>query len=480
VSNTSTNYLQSILAVVHHDLAPCVQTPYEKHRVELIELLLLRLIEDAEAPSPRDYWAAVFNELAGFEVSLALPEALRAALLSINERFSLQGASQSELTATLSRALGSATPPGAAELEGVGKVIRAIAVAERSLRDRLEARIVERRARFSTADATDAETELSAATLTRYLKQRFPEEPDVRAENIVQIPGGRSKATIKFDFVTDKRSETMIIRKDFAKDFMDCSVADEYPIVRAVWKAGLPVPEPYWLESDPSIIDGRFIVFARAPGKVAGTMFEAHVSPEVARQFAATMARLHSLDIHESKIAANLDYGVSDFAAREMIEVSYAKHRSNTPDNALLEAAHLWLFRHLDCVDRRAALIHGDASFHNVLADGERVTALLDWELAHAGDPAEDLMSGKALVETIMPWQDFLSAYVAGGGKPISEERQRFFAIWKLLHYTMFAHAARVMFESGRDLDVRLAAIGYNTYARLQNNLARELMLAPV
>lgn len=36
-------------------------------------------------------------------------------------------------------------------------------------------------------------------------------------------------------------------------------------------------------------------------------------------------------------------------------------------------------------------IVHGDFGPQNMLLDGTRVTALLDWEFAHRGDPIEDL-----------------------------------------------------------------------------------------
>ncbi len=39
----------------------------------------------------------------------------------------------------------------------------------------------------------------------------------------------------------------------------------------------------------------------------------------------------------------------------------------------------------------RRTLVHGDFRMGNLMVDGERVTGVLDWELAHIGDPVEDL-----------------------------------------------------------------------------------------
>lgn len=473
-------YLRSILSVVQNDLSPLLTSAYASHRAELIQMVLLRVIAELESGEAPAYWSTLFSAIdrAIPDVSV-LPAELRETLDRVRKQSEASGANIAHLKTQLSRALAGVNTEHERERNAVRAVAAAIAAAESLGRVDLEARIVAAKEQILERKTSSQELAVPEAVLTDYLRRRFPDQPDVRAERITPIPGGRSKGTILFEFVSGTRHESMVIRKDFAKDFMQCSVSDEYPLVRAAWKAGLPVPEPYWLEQDASVIDGKFIVFARVPGQAAGTMFEMKTSPEVARQFAAALAKLHSMDIAAAGLTDALDFGRSRFPVRDMVLASYEKHQQYTAANLLLESAHVWLLNNLDCIDPRPVFIHGDAGFHNVLADGNRMTALLDWELAHAGDPAEDLTSCKTLVETIMPWPEFLDAYVAAGGRPISPQRQHFFTVWKLVNYIMFADAARRMFEAGVDPDLRLAAIGYNTHNRLQNNLARALAQPP-
>lgn len=472
-------YLRAILSVIQNDLSPLLTSAYASHRIDLVQMVLLRLIADAEGASTDEYSSELvqqLNQIAG-ELNSA-PAPLANILKTIRgEQGSLPA--DSRLQTRLASALAATQATNAAEKAVVRAVVRAIATAESRPRGEIEAKIVATKATIADLKTSSQELVISEEVFTQYLRRRFPDKPDIRAANLTPLPGGRSKGTILFDLTSGGRTQSMVIRKDFAQDFMQCSVVDEFPLVRAAWKAGLPIPEPYWLEEDASIIDGKFIVFARVAGKAAGTMFEMKTTPAVARQAAAALAKLHAIDINAEGLADALDFGRSTFAVRDMVLSSYEKHRANTAENLLLESAHVWLLNNLDCIDPRPVFVHGDCGFHNVLADGDRMTALLDWELSHAGDPAEDLTSCKTLVETIMPWQAFLDAYVEAGGKPVSAQRQHFFTVWKLVYYITFADAARRMFESGADPDLRLAAIGYNTHRRLQNNLARALALAP-
>jgi aminoglycoside phosphotransferase (APT) family kinase protein len=477
-------YLRAILSVVENDLVPALTGDYVRHRAELIQMVLLRLIADAESVQDQGYATRLGAEVAMLaDDSADAPAPLAEALRAVRKGWDFSAAAVEHSTTALLEALaathrGSTDAPAAVEPPAVlDTVIAGLARAEHQTRQDIENRILANRERVRVNRTSSFELAISNDTLTRYLQRRFPDEPDIQATGITSVPGGRSKGTVLFDCVAGGRLTPMVIRKDFSKDFMGCTVSDEYPIVRAAWQAGLPVPEPYWLESDAGILDGRFIVFARVSGKAAGTMFEPKTTPAVVREMAAVIAKLHALDIRKAGLTDTLEFADARFAVGAMIEKSYQKHRARKSLDLLYEAAHAWLMKHLGCVRKNTALVHGDLALHNVLADGTRVTALLDWELAHAGDPAEDLLSFKALAETLIPWSEFMDLYVQHGGAPVSAERERFFSIWKLLKYSLYASSARDMFESDVDGDLRLAAVGYNTYSRLQNNLALELSL---
>ena len=57
----------------------------------------------------------------------------------------------------------------------------------------------------------------------------------------------------------------------------------------------------------------------------------------------------------------------------------------------VFELALSWLDRRRPAPTARPLLVHGDFRTGNYLADESGVTAILDWEGAHLGDPIEDL-----------------------------------------------------------------------------------------
>ena len=66
-------------------------------------------------------------------------------------------------------------------------------------------------------------------------------------------------------------------------------------------------------------------------------------------------------------------------------------------------------------------------------------------------------------------------AYRAAGGPAISPERLTFFGVWRTLILSVWTGLARTAYDSGADRDLRLAAIGHNTFPRQLRALANDL-----
>ncbi|UZW57507.1 phosphotransferase [Sphingobium sp. JS3065] len=464
-------YMLSVAAAVHNDVVPVVTENYPRHRVELAETMLLRLAADAAGGFGKEFVAEI-AKLPGGMVGAQAPQALGEALDALAQLAPSDETAIEKGRVRLARTL--AENSQAIDRSLVLRLTGAIAKAENASRVARESAIAEMASRLGHKAGSAEELAVSADQMSDYLRRRFGRE-DCRAMTVKPIPGGRSKGTILLDARIGQETHSFVIRKDFSKNFMGSMVKDEFPVIRAAFDAGIKVPEPLWLEEDAGILNGQFIVFERIAGGPAGTMFDIMAGPGVIRDYAGQLARMHRIDVAATGLDQQLKFGDSEAPVAEMVRQSYAKHRANTPDELLLEVAHQWLLANLDCVSQRRALVHGDAGFHNVLYDGDRMTGLLDWELAHVGDAAEDLMKCRAAASQVIPWEEFMQIYTDHGGEPTTPLRDKFFTVWRLVDFSLYAADARAMFESGEDSDLRLAAVGYNTFSRLQGALAAAL-----
>jgi hypothetical protein len=97
----------------------------------------------------------------------------------------------------------------------------------------------------------------------------------------------------------------------------------------------------------------------------------------------------------------------------------------------LLEFALGWLRVHAPDVDRRVAIVQGDTGPGNFLFEDGRVTAVLDWELAHPGDPQEDLgwLSMRAAQEPFPDLAARFEEYAELTGVPLDLPSIRYYRV---------------------------------------------------
>ena len=179
-----------------------------------------------------------------------------------------------------------------------------------------------------------------------------------------------------------------------------------------------------------------------------------------AQDFMTKLAALHSLD------AAGLDLpafpAVTTVAGAVVAELDEWERllaaRGGTPDPALVFSLR-WLRDHIPPYDGPPVLIQGDTGPGNFMYLGGRVTAVVDWELAHLGDPMDDV-AWLSLRATQEPFTDFptrLREYEALSGNVIDEDRVRYYRVMAETKLQVMSHrgapAARDDTDSGGGRD---------------------------
>jgi aminoglycoside phosphotransferase (APT) family kinase protein len=434
-----------------------------RHRAELIDFVLTRQI--AEMTAPED-WSADYKR--GVEKSFA------ASGIS-GDRNSEQALSQS-LKKLLADVVAQRKDMPASR-PAREALARGLAKAESDYRNKFEALVQAEGRSAPTAKSHIPESKMTPEAITAYLRKHFPEHRDIRASKVVPIPGGRSKGTtlvVLEGYPTFPRE--IVLRQDLTAEVGGQSVTYEYPLQEVLWRDGLTVPHPLWLETQRTALGGPFSAFAKSPGSPGGTLFRMDAPAAAARDAAKFFGKLHSVDIDATGLRSKLLWGNSQTPVRDMLDFFYAKWRdSEVEPSPLIETSFLWLYDHLDVIDPKAALVHGDSSYHNMLIHDGRLSVVLDWEFAHAGDPAEDLLGSEHFTTQVLPWAEFMKIYRENGGGEISRARFQFFALWRSLRFAIATAAAGHVFTSGANRDLRVAAIGYNSFPRLLQDVARQL-----
>ena len=137
--------------------------------------------------------------------------------------------------------------------------------------------------------------------------------------------------------------------------------------------------------------------------------------PDLARDFMEQVNALHGLE-------PPADLAHDDLAVWTRL------YREHCPEpDPLIDLGLRQLAESAPGPPERLVLVHGDLGPGNVLHDGRRVTGLCDWELAHMGDPMEDLawITVRAM---LTPFVDIDTAFGWYDG-PVDPERVRY---WQL------------------------------------------------
>lgn len=209
--------------------------------------------------------------------------------------------------------------------------------------------------------------------------------------NLVRLTGGASMETWAFDAVSPEGSIPLILRRRTATlddhPGRKPSLTLEAEVIAAARSAGVPAPEVTYICTDADDL-GEAYVMRRVSGETLGKRIAtdsafAPARMHLARQCGAALARIH----------ATLPVtGLATIDAAETLANYEATWHESGAVRPTIEAAFRWLKRRLPVEPVAPRLVHGDFRNGNIMVDPtDGLVAVLDWELAHVGDPAEDI-----------------------------------------------------------------------------------------
>ncbi|MBL8267681.1 phosphotransferase family protein [Steroidobacter sp.] len=323
---------------------------------------------------------------------------------------------------------------------------------------------------------------LTAEDVEQFLRARFPEKPALRVANFVRPNGVYSKENYAFDLVGWKEQPVAaILRRDRNFEIVPSSASGEFELLNHLHAQGLPVAHCIAAQSDDTLPLRRpCLIMERLPGatlaKVDPKSLEKvntkAATSEVVLQLAEPLARLHRQNIHQLPISkAPLRLSRRESFLKTLDEYHDRLHRNQREDFPLLEAGFAWLYNNSALIDDTTTLVHSDYDLRNILFDNGRLSAVLDFELAHVGHPAEDLGYLRKDLGKLIPWQDFIDAYLAAGGVRVPDELVLYFQIWAVVFHGVCNITAFSGYRSGVHNDVFLGTVSFVEFERVQERL---------
>ncbi len=234
--------------------------------------------------------------------------------------------------------------------------------------------------------------------LGEYLRGKM-NAPDLQVSALARIPGGASRETYRFRARYSKDGKViergLILRRDPPASLIETERATEFRAYRAFHKLGLPVPEPVALELDGAALERPFFIMeeienAQAANILLPDPYGAH-RQKIGEQFWRVLGKIARANPDDIGLG-DLGGARKDCAAHELDHWQRVIAEDEREPQPIAHAAIRWLKRNLPPPAQKISLVHGDYRTGNFLFDGEgNIRAILDWEMAHLGDPLEDL-----------------------------------------------------------------------------------------
>ena len=290
------------------------------------------------------------------------------------------------------------------------------------------------------------------------LEKQLSDLVGAEVTDLRRLTGGASRTT--YAFGADGRR---LILRTGPPDEVHAGMELEAAVQRLAADRGAPVPEILTASNSVEPLGNPYLICSEIAGETIVRKIYRGLDGDgraaLLTQCAAALAAVHRADPAGAGLTP---------------EDSLAQWRAELDVMGDTTATFEWAFRWLDRnrpPSLPPTLVHGDFRMGNLIVDGSRLAAVLDWELVHAGDPREDLAwfcirawrfgAPKALdAGGLGGIPDFLKAYERAGGAHVDPGEFRWWLALATLRWGVICRYQAERHLSGQTPSVELATIG--------------------
>jgi aminoglycoside phosphotransferase (APT) family kinase protein len=307
------------------------------------------------------------------------------------------------------------------------------------------------------ASAAKSVGEVLAEGLAGVARRHFPAASGVA--NVTRLTAGATQEIWRFELTGDGASTPLILRRAPGGERISATaigLETEAELLRAAAAAGVPAPAVrHVLTPEDGLGHGFIMQFVEGEtlgGRIVRDPRFAQARPKLARQCGEILARIHTMP---PGAAPNLKHSTP----AELLAQWRASYEATGWPRPVFDLTFAWLAARVP-PPATPRLVHGDFRNGNLIfhPDGG-VVAVLDWELAHIGDPLEDL--GWICAN---PWrfgmvdkpvggfgerEDLYAGYEAVSGTPVDRTHVRFWEVLGALKWGVMCAGMTASFRAG-------------------------------
>ncbi|MBJ7600790.1 phosphotransferase family protein [Candidatus Nephthysia bennettiae] len=232
-------------------------------------------------------------------------------------------------------------------------------------------------------------------------------------ESVAPIPTGHSGFTYWVDL--EGKRAVMRLPPPGARIAGPADIPRQARLMDALHRAGLPVPA-LLAASDQPVVDGRpFYLVEAVQGMRIEQVIGSVPDREIARSAVAVLKQMQAIPVAETGIEDEHAMGLKQEVERWAWLMDRAPAELTTEAPALAECLLTALPQ-----ERPPVMVHADYHYGNMLFEGSKIVALLDWEISKLGQPLLDLACLAVVARASRSGSD----EVPGGGAVTVDDRE--------------------------------------------------------
>jgi aminoglycoside phosphotransferase (APT) family kinase protein len=207
-----------------------------------------------------------------------------------------------------------------------------------------------------------------------------------KIKNLVPLTGGASADINRIIFEDNKE---FIVRRSVDKDKAVMAIPKnmEAKIQKIVKEYGAPVPEIIMEFSEGAEIGEGYVMQSvggeTIPRKILRDDSYKNIRNKLPYEIGKSLAQIHKTKLEKLQDLEKITFS-------ESLEKLFIIYESFDQPQPVFDLAFKWL-ENQKIFDYEEVLVHGDYRFGNFIISEKKLESIIDWELAHIGNPMEDL-----------------------------------------------------------------------------------------
>ena len=289
-----------------------------------------------------------------------------------------------------------------------------------------------------------------------------------------RLSGGASQETYRLTIDTPSGARMLAMRRAAGGEEGEITaqhpgLAVEARLMQVARAHGVPEPEVHYVLGPQDGIGAGFIMQWLDGEALGARIVKApeldEIRPQLARLFGETLARIHRIDL----TATGLGQQLKHLSPEAYVRQTWERYQTFDTPQPMIDFTAQWLLNNLP-TNYTPSLVHNDFRNGNVMVDNSGIVAVLDWEVAHIGDPMRDLgwmlthswRFGRAHLPVggFGESEDFFAGYESVAGRRVDRQSVKFWQVFGSFWWAVGCLGMAEHYRNGPDQSVERPGIG--------------------